>query len=93
MSSVNSDKVRIPRHAREAIARHETVVVLNRERPVAALVHPDDAPASAPSQRGRNLRSITKALRALPSPDEAFADDMTEVIRSEGITPEDPWAP
>ena len=93
MSSVNSDKVRIPRHAREAIARHETVVVLNRERPVAALVHPDDAPASAPSQRGRNLLSITKALRALPSPDEAFADDMTEVIRSEGITPEDPWAP
>lgn len=93
VSNVNSDEVRIPRHAREAVARHETVVVFNRERPVVALVHPDDAPASAPSQRGRNLRSLIKALRALPSPDEAFADDMTDVIRSEDITPENSWAP
>lgn len=93
MSNVNSDEIRIPRHAREAIARHETVVVFNRERPVVALVHPDDATASAPSQRGRSLRSVIEALRVLPSPDEGFVDDMNEVIRSDGIVPEDPWAP
>lgn len=93
VSSISSDEVRIPRHARDAIARHETVVVFNRERPVVALVHPDDASANAASPRRRSLRSVADALRALPAPDAAFADDMTEVMRSEGTMPEDPWAP
>ncbi len=66
-------------------------MVLNRERPVMAIVHPDDL--SPPSQvRGRPVRTIAAALRALPAPDVAFADDMTEVLRSAGPAPDDPWA-
>ena len=92
MSSINADEVRIPRLARDAVARHETVVVINRERPVLALVHPDDvAPATAP--RGRAMGALAAALRVLPDPDPAFADDMEEVLRSVGPGPDDPWAP
>ena len=91
MSSISGDEVRIPRHAREAVARHETVVVFNRERAVLALVHPDDARPSSTSQ-GRPVRAITAILESLPPPDPAFADDLTEVLRSVGPVPEDPWA-
>jgi len=92
MTNISSDEVRIPRYARDAVARHETVVVFNRERPVLALVHPDDA-GLVPAAHGRPLRSILAALRALPNPDESFADDMALVLRSQGTVPEDPWAP
>jgi hypothetical protein len=34
MARIRAEEVRIPRSAREAVARHEAVVVLNRERPV-----------------------------------------------------------
>src|SRR5580692_7643257 len=34
MTTIRAEDVRIPRHAREAVARHELVVVANRERPV-----------------------------------------------------------
>ncbi|MGH9028648.1 MAG: hypothetical protein ACRDV4_03425 [Acidimicrobiales bacterium] len=90
MSSISSDEVRIPRHAREAVARHETVFVFNRERPVVALVHPDDA-AKVDAPPARRLPSVIEALRALPPPDPAFVDDMDEVLRSEGTETEDPW--
>ncbi len=92
MSELNSDEVRIPRHAREAVARHETVMVFNRERPVFALVHPDDA-GTATAVHGRPLGSIVEALRSLPDPDDEFSADMAEVLRSAGAAPEDPWAP
>ena len=42
MTTIRAEDVRIPRHAREAVARHERVTVMNRERPAFVIVHPDD---------------------------------------------------
>lgn len=91
-TTINADEVRIPRPIREAVARHEQVVVLNREHPVLAIVHPDDLPAATAAPRGVRLRDLAPHLAAVPAPDEAFADDMTAVLESVGATPEDPWA-
>lgn len=92
MTSINADRVRIPREARDAIARHERVTVMNRDRPVAVLVHPDDTGEVPPRVRIRTLRDIAADLTLLPVPDAAFADDLEAVRRSVGDVPEDPWA-
>jgi hypothetical protein len=91
MPGLSSDEVRIPRHAREAVARHETVVVFNRERAVLALVHPDDI-GHPSTPHGRPVRAVAEALRSAPEPDPAFASDMADVLRSVGRVPQDPWA-
>lgn len=94
MTSVNADDVRIPRRAREALARHEEVVVLNRERPVYVLVNPEDhARASGPARRGRPLREALAILAGAPLPDPDFGRDMGAVLDTIGPMPGDPWAP
>ena len=94
MASINADDFRIPRWARDALARHEEVVVLNRDRPVYVIVHPEDhARAFAPAPRGRPLREAVAILAGAPLPDPAFADDMEAVLASVGPMPADPWAP
>ncbi|HEY7324910.1 MAG TPA: hypothetical protein VH520_08795 [Streptosporangiaceae bacterium] len=93
MTTIRAEEVRIPRRAREAVARHEEVVVVNRERPSFVIVHPDDAPtASRPARRGRSLREALAMLAAGPRPDLDFADDMEKVLRDVGAAPDDPWA-
>ena len=82
--TVNSGDVRIPRRAREAVARHEQVVVLNRGRSVLALVHPDDVAGPGGRRRGRPVREIVSALAGTVSPDPEFADGMAAVSRSVG---------
>ena len=67
MPGISSDEVRIPRHVREAVARHETVVVFNRERAVLALVHPDDVDPLS-TQYGRPVRSVAAVLGSVPGP-------------------------
>jgi len=91
MATINADEVRIPRRVREAVTRHEQVVVLNRERPVLALVHPDDVPQSGARRRGRPAGEIASLLSGVPAPDPDFATDMDAVLRSVGSAPEDPW--
>lgn len=91
MATVNADEVRIPRRVRDAVARHEQVVVLNRERPVLAMVHPDDLPRSVTRRRGRAVREIASLLAGAPSPDPDFSKDMEAVLGSVGPLPEDPW--
>jgi hypothetical protein len=94
MTTVRAEDVRIPRHAREAVARHEPVVVENRERPVFVIVHPDDSPGTAgPARRGRPLSEALAILAAAALPDPGFAEDMEAVIADAGPVPEDPWAP
>lgn len=92
MATINADEVRIPRGVREAVARHEQVFVLNRERPVLAIVHPEDLAAAGIRRRGRSVREIATLLAAAPSPDVDFAKDMEGVLSSVGSIPEDPWA-
>jgi len=92
MGTINADEVRIPKSVREAVARHEHVVVLSREHPVLAIIHPDDLPAVAATPRGVRLRDLLPRLATVPAPDEAFAHDMAAVLDSVGASPEDPWA-
>jgi hypothetical protein len=94
MTTIKAEEVRIPRHAREAVARHEQVVVVNRERPAYVIVHPDDhAVASGPARRGRPLREALSLLANAALPDPEFAEDMEAVLGEVGPAPEDPWAP
>lgn len=92
MATVKAEEVRIPRRAREAVARHEQVVVLNRERPVFAIVHPDDRADAPPARRGRALRDALATLAGAAPPDSAFAEDMEAVLDAVGTAPVDPWA-
>jgi hypothetical protein len=91
VATINADEVRIPKSVRDAVTRHERVLVLNRERPVLAIVHPDDLPASGTRRRGRAVREIVSLLAGAPAPDPAFAKDMDAVLGSIGSVPEDPW--
>lgn len=93
MTTITGDEVRIPRRAREAVARHEPVVVMNRERPVFVILHPEDGPSARPSIRpGRPLRDALAMLAASAPPDVGFADDMESILASVGSDPTDPWS-
>lgn len=93
MPTIRAEEVRIPRRAREAVARHEEVVVVNRERAAFVIVNPDDhRTASMPAPRGRPLRDALAALVDAAAPDPEFATDMEDVLRSVGAGPADPWA-
>jgi hypothetical protein len=94
MKTIRANDVRIPEEAREALARHEEVVVLNRSRPVYVIVNPDDhSRESAPRRQGRPLREALAILSSAPLPDPAFAEDMEAVRNAVGPIPADPWAP
>jgi hypothetical protein len=93
MTTIRAEEVRIPRHAREAVARHERVVVVNRERPTFIIMHPDDTAAdSLTARRGRPLREALGLLADAALPDPGFADDMEAVLADVGPAPGDPWA-
>jgi hypothetical protein len=93
MVRIKAEEVRIPRRAREAVSRHEDVVVVNRERAAYVIVHPDDHGAAAhPPRRGRPLRDALALLAQAAPPDPAFAEDMQAVLETVGVTPPDPWA-
>lgn len=91
MASINADRVRIPREVRDAVSRHETVVITSHDRPVYAIVHPDDALVTQPRPVGRPVRDVIAALRNVPTPDAGFVDDLEEVLQLIGDTPDDPW--
>lgn len=91
MVKLSSDEVRIPRHAREAVARHERVVVFNRERAVFAIVHPDEF--ASRSRGGRPVKEIAAALVGVVPPDPEFCADMEAIIESVGPMPGSPWEP
>jgi hypothetical protein len=93
MTTIRAEEVRIPRNAREAVARHERVVVVNHERPTFVIMHPEDAEAgSAMTRRGRPLRDALALLADAALPDPGFAEDMESVLADVGSTPDDPWA-
>jgi hypothetical protein len=93
VTTIRAEEVRIPRRAREALARHEEVVVLNHERPTYVIVNPEDhAPASGSVRRGRPLREALALLADAALPDPSFADDMEKVLDAVGPAPTDPWA-
>ncbi|HEY2768187.1 MAG TPA: hypothetical protein VGI76_08010 [Solirubrobacteraceae bacterium] len=93
MATIKAEEIRIPRGAREAVARHEDVVVVNRERPTFVIVHPDDrAPAEPTLARGRPLATALAMLAQAAPPDPAFGQDMEAVLDAVGPVPGDPWA-
>jgi hypothetical protein len=92
MTTVKADEVRIPRRAREAVAHHEEVVVLNRERPAFVIIHPDDRRRTVSARQGRRLGDAVALLTNAAPPDPGFAEDMEAVLDSVGTVPSDPWA-
>ena len=85
MTTIRAEDVRIPRQAREAVARHEHVTVMNRERPAFVVVHPDDTTAGQPpTRRGRRLGEALGLLANAALPDPGFADDMEAVLGEVG---------
>ena len=92
MATIKAEEVRVPRQAREAVARHEEVVVVNRERPVFVIVNPDDRGRGVTPYRGRPLRDALAGLAQAAPPDPDFAQDMEAVLRAVGPVPVDPWA-
>lgn len=92
MTTIRGEQVRIPRQAREAVADHEKVIVLNRERPAFVIIHPDDDEKTTRVKRGRPLRDALAQLVQASPPDPDFAADMEAVIDSVGAAPPDPWA-
>lgn len=92
MTTVKAEDVRIPRRAREAVGRHEEVVVVNRERPAYLIVHPDDRRELSGPIRGRPLRDALAILAQAAPPDPSFAEDLEAVRRAVGPEPADPWA-
>jgi hypothetical protein len=93
MATIKAEEVRIPRWAREAVSRHEDVVVVNRERPAYVIVNPDDrGPAARSPHRGRPLKDALVLLAQAAPPDPAFAEDMEAVLETIGSAPADLWA-
>ena len=93
MTTIKAEETRIPRRAREAVARHELVVVVNHERPAYVIVHPDDyAQTRQPRRLGRPLGEALELLAMAAPPDAAFAEDMEAVLDEVGPVPDDPWA-
>jgi PHD/YefM family antitoxin component YafN of YafNO toxin-antitoxin module len=96
VTTIPANDVRIPMAAREALARHEEVMVSSHGRPVFVIVNADDyerasRPATPTGRRGRPLREALAILANAPFPDPDFADDMEAVRASVGSTPADPW--
>jgi hypothetical protein len=91
VTTINAEDVRIPREVREALARHEEVVVLNRERPVYVILNPEDRRTQLGTPIGRPLNEALALMAAAPLPDEDFVRDMDAVRESVGEMPKDPW--
>lgn len=92
MATVKAEGVRIPRRIREAVAHHEEVVVLNRERAAFVIVHPHDRRSPGSARRGRRLRDALALLSTAAPPDPGFAGDMEAVLSPVDTAPSDPWA-
>ncbi|MGO9322346.1 MAG: hypothetical protein ACLQBY_16305 [Solirubrobacteraceae bacterium] len=83
MATIKARDFRIPKWARNAVARHEEVVVVNRKRPVYVIIHPDDHFQAAGSpRRGRSLWAALSLLAQAAQPDAAFAEDMEAVLEA-----------
>jgi hypothetical protein len=91
MTTIKAEDVRIPREVREALARHEEVVVLNRERPVYVILNPEDRRGQMGPALGRPLDEALALMAVAPLPDDEFGNDMRAVREATGEMPSDPW--
>ena len=94
--TVPANDVRIPPAVREAVARHEAVMVLDHGRPAYVIVSPEayeagGRPATRLIPGSRRLSDALEIMAAAPSPDPQFADDLEAIRASAGEVPPDPW--
>ena len=90
MAIIDAGEVRIPRSVREAVARHEEVIVMNHDRPTLVISNPEDRQPRN-HQKGRPIGEALAALTVCAPPDPAFAEDMEAVLAHVGQSPEDLW--
>ncbi|MEV0061858.1 hypothetical protein [Nocardia sp. NPDC050718] len=91
MTTIRAEEARLPRRAKEAVDRHERVVVESHGRPAYVIVHPDEYPDSG-RRRGRSMSEAIRLLTSAATPDPEFGDDLEAVRGAVGPMPEDPWA-
>ncbi|NKY33547.1 hypothetical protein HGA13_10740 [Nocardia speluncae] len=91
MTTIRAEETRLPRRAREAVERRESVVVVSHGRPTYVIVHPDEFPEPR-RRRGRRLGEALRLLGSGATPDPGFGDDMEAVRAAVGSMPDDPWA-
>jgi hypothetical protein len=89
MTTVKAEEVRIPREVREALARHEEVVVLNRGLPVYLILDPENRRGHL-EPLGRPLDEALALIAVAPLPDDEFGNDMRAVREAVGEQPSDP---
>src|SRR5258708_23072029 len=93
MTTIRAEDVRIPRRVRDALARHEEVVVLNRERPVYVILNPEDRRDHSEPALGRPLDEALAVMAAGPLPDDEFGNDMRAGRQAVGAMPSQPCGP
>lgn len=91
MTTIRAEEARLPRRARDAVDRHEHVVVLSHDRPAYVIVHPDEYPEPG-RRRGRPMSEALRLLATTATPDPEFGNDLEEALGDVGPMPEDPWA-
>ena len=92
MKTVRANDVRIPAAAREALERHEEVLVVSHDRPAFVIVRASDHRSGGSlSPRGRRMVDAAALLARSPLPDEHLGDDLEAVRASTGPEPQDPW--
>lgn len=92
MKTIASENVRMPKAARDAVAAHEAVMVMNRDLPAYVIVNPDDYRQTG-RQPGRPLDQALSLLWSAPLPDSEFGPDLEEIRDLVGPVPVEPWGP
>ncbi|MFB7878058.1 hypothetical protein ACFC06_22650 [Nocardia sp. NPDC056064] len=92
MTTIRAEEMRLPRRAKDAVDRHERVVVLSHDRPAYVIVHPDEYPENG-RRRGRSMSEALRLFTSAATPDPEFGDDLEAVRDAVGQLAEDPWEP
>lgn len=89
---LNAEEVRIPKKAREALLRHEKVVVLSHERPILAIVNIDDIQSDrSVGHFEKSFGVILNELRNIPFPDRDYFKELKDINEHQDLLPRDPW--
>ncbi len=92
MLKLNAESIRIPKEAREAVLRHETVIISSHEHPILALVNVDDIQGKGGlDQVGKPFGAIVNELANIALPDLEYFEDLKNINCLQEQSPLNPW--
>ncbi len=92
MLKLTAEDIRIPKIAREAILRHEKVIVSSHEYPILAILNIDDIGTDNNyDQVGKSFGAILNELKNIPLPDEGYFKELANINVSQEFSPTNPW--